>query len=323
MPPKRRNSRAKARNPRGLSHFDHQAPEPKALLNSMRAYRATPLDEDNNAVHPDSGRGRPQAHEGDLDDHTLWTEMYARHWVESRSPLADGVDVRLALAGAALHDIGKGGDCVETCMQEGCFFDMYGDAKYGGKGDRAHAGRGADVMLGREPYFTQCRRGADNVLAGHAPLDVPALLAAFGIRSATDRQQLAVIADIHWEFGVINIPDKKRNVEQRLRDYLDKFEAACARLHVRPTETLLRTCILVSCADIAGASPQNLPQGMRTFLDTPSPKPKYDGTLPWTQYRMDIRAKPYLNALVQMMRTDHALAAVDAAIALEPAVRGT
>jgi hypothetical protein len=160
----------------------------------------------------------------------------------------DGVHLDTAIVSAFFHDVGKGGDCVETCSGGACWRDMYSNRKYDGKGEQEHPLRSGDMILGKTPFIVHC-----SSCAGNCTIDVRRLITKT-FKTAQVRH-VALAAYMHWEFGKMNIPGAGE--QEKIAAYFRAIDGACARCELAPDAGLLRLCIAVACADItAGTKPQ-------------------------------------------------------------------
>jgi hypothetical protein len=219
-----------------------------------------------------------QSHAGDLLEHSQWSALQILKWSLEEDQVMDCVDLETAIVSAFFHDVGKGGDCVETCLGGTCWRDMYSKAKYDGKGEQEHPVRSGDMILGKTQFIVNCGDCARN-----CTLDVRKLIKKTFTVQVT---HVALAAYMHWEFGKMNIPGASE--AEKIAAYLRAFDEACARCGLRPDAGLLRLCIAVACADItAGTNRRLLPE-----VDGIAPAPeKYLGKDPWTLFAMD---KKYL-----------------------------
>jgi hypothetical protein len=270
-----------------------RGPETERLLQAFREYRHIPgtqtADGKWEQINPDMYNPEIHKggvfHEGDLLQHSLWSEAYIRQWYGHNSVLTRGIQVNVALAAALLHDIGKGGDCIRLCYDQKCVYDVYAPHKYDGRGADVHPEFSADILTGSRPFYTQCEPPS-------APIDIQSVLKELGVYTPRDRAAVVLCGMLHWEFGKINFRGSTP-VAQRVADYLQSFYTACQKTGLQPTETLLRTCIAVSCADIAAGSPRRL-----TCATAP---PVYtNGNDPWVAFGMDKAAPFYLSAVIAL-----------------------
>jgi hypothetical protein len=252
------------------------------FLESTKPYKHTPWVK-GKAVDPNGFVEEPQSHGGDLKEHSLWTYYHTKYWLDTKNPLGEMVVPRIALASALVHDIGKGGDCIQSCIDGTCFFDVYSPNKYGGRGDRAHVDVGAEIIMGVQPYYRDC---------GTFPkrLDVRKMLAELDV--ADKQSEVAVVVAMHWEFGVLNIPSSE-TMQTRFENYVLKFHTKCSQFDVSPSLELLCTCIVVACADIASGTGKRL-QGLYDV-----PMDVYLSKDPWLAYGMDKKAVGYRRGVIR------------------------
>jgi hypothetical protein len=218
-----------------------------------------------------------QHHAGDLMQHSQWSAMYILKWAETKHPLTEGVDLLLAHAGAYLHDMGKSGDCLSRCNDQTCGYPVYDPAKYGGRPKRVHAEVGADYVLKKNPFYTTCQLS----VARRSVLDVDQLLR--DLRVPGRHREMAVVIAMHWELGNINLA---ADMGLAVANYVALFRRLCHDYQVTPTSTLMRTCVLVSAADIAGTTPTHLGSGARDIWGRPAMPPARPSFVPWTHYGM-------------------------------------
>jgi hypothetical protein len=256
-----------------------------SLVNSMRGYIHTPWV-DGVLVHPNDYDGSPMSHGGNLQEHSLWTEMQVTAWLKSNHPLARGAHPRLAVAGALLHDIGKGGDCVQSCIDSQCFLDTYSPSKYDGRPDGVHPDVGAGYIMGTSPYYLTCGVFDRDVL------DVDAVLR--NLKVSRKKKEVALIVWMHWEFGKINI-GAANDAARRANAYVATFLERCGIMQVNPTAKLMCTCILVACADIgAGTNTRLIQDGLATSVTGMElPSLVYKSSDPWESYGMAAKAVGY------------------------------
>jgi hypothetical protein len=206
-----------------------------SLLNLLKKYEVT----------------QSKHHEGNLYEHSVWTYKTVNKWWDEQSPWVKGIDEKkykkLSIIAALLHDIGKAGD----------LFYFYKEKK-------THPKTGFDMILQKRPFWYV----DDNNKYGSFDLD-DMFKTELGLNDQ-DIKILAIIVGMHWEFGNLMMEtakseqDEKGNLdltklpeEVLFNNYLTSVAdfAAKANLDVNLIdEELLRLIILVSAADVKGAS---------------------------------------------------------------------
>lgn len=207
-----------------------------------------------------------QSHAGDLLQHSQWTAYQIKKWSEEKSAILEGVDLNTAIVAAFFHDIGKGGDCI---------FDMYSAEKYNSKGDRSHPINCGDILMGTSKFFI-----CDGTKKGDE-INIPKLIK--DNFPDLDINKLALAAYMHWEFGEINRAKTDAEVVTAAEAYLKKFKDSVSKVGLKANLELLKLCIAVSCADIAGSSNKRVSR-MEGVLD-----PVYLARDNWVEFGMDRR----------------------------------
>lgn len=239
------------------------------LLSDMGTYVHSPCS-GGRAPHKCAHEKQNVHHGGNLREHALWTFHTIILWKSRRAWQTEGVDVYEARVAALLHDVGKGGDCVERCDADGeCWRDTYAPQKYGGASARTHTLYGAEMFTGERPYILDCDTGET--------VDVGEMVRSFDPNISTRR--LAVVAYMHYDFGLVGI-------ELDEESYVQKFFRACKKYKVRPSLGLLKLVIAISAADIAGASNRHLNAMVRRRVPM-----LYNSFEPWTRYKIDVKGK--------------------------------
>jgi len=220
-----------------------------------------------------------QSHSGNLFQHSQWSALQIIKWNNDGDEIMNNIDLDTAIVSAFFHDIGKGGDCVETCRQQDCWFDMYASGKYNGKGDQVHPKYCGDMILGKILFKLKCRDCNSNCsisIKDVLELEFPNV----------NVSEVACAAYMHWEFGKLNIPGKDNAL--KIKEYYDMFFKSCKRSNLEPSKNLLMLCVAVACADItAGTNIRLLPDvdGLEPADGIYLPKD------PWILFGMD---KKYL-----------------------------
>lgn len=222
-----------------------------------------------------------QFHAGDLIEHSQWTTLQIKRWLEENHDLVlDTTTKEMIMAAAFFHDIGKGGDCM---------YNMYSNIKYDGKGHVIHPEVSKKMILG-ETLFKQC-----NVEKNTTWNIKDILKNQFGFNE-TQIQEIALTAWMHWEFGRLNIDSINTDLKQKVQTYLKKFDESCKTLGLDPSERLLNFCIAISCADISGSTNmevKDIPGAM---------KPKYASFAPWVAFGMNTKYNVYKTALLESLK---------------------
>jgi len=221
-----------------------------------------------------------QSHSGNLFEHSQWSALQIIKWANDNNPVMEGVDLKTAVVSAFFHDIGKGGDCIKTC-KETCWFNMYAQKKYNGKGNSIHPTYSGDMILGNIPFRLSC----ENCTVDCSVNIKDVIKETFPDLSI---EEIALAAVMHWEFGKLNIPGKSE--EEKISIYLNNFKEMCSKCGLNPSEKLLRLCIVVACADItAGTNRRLLPDvnGIQPAIE------KFVGKDPWVIFGMENKYLEY------------------------------
>ena len=222
-----------------------------------------------------------QSHSGNLFEHSQWSALQIIKWHKESDPIIDGIDIRTAIIAAFFHDIGKGGDCVKTCNDK-CWLDMYADTKYNSKGNAVHPKYSSDMILGNKMFRLRCDK---NNCVG-CELNIKTVLE--NEFPDIDIKEIALAAEMHWEFGKLNIPGKLES--EKIDIYLTNFKHACEKCGVVPTEMLLRLCMAVACADITAGSNRRLLPSVNGIEPA---KEKFIGKDPWVIFGMESKYLDY------------------------------
>ncbi len=216
-----------------------------------------------------------QSHAGNLLEHSQWTAYQIKAWSDSNSKIMEGVDLNTALVAAFTHDLGKGGDCI---------FDMYSQTKYDSKGDGVHPEYCGDLLKGKT-NFHKCNGNVKGEI-----IDLKSLLTE--VFPGIDQRKLALAAYMHWEFGRINKYFTEPELETATNNYLTKFNESCAKVGLTPDISLLRLCIAVSCADIAGSSNSRVSQIAGVLPQI------YKARDIWVFKKMDVNYEGHINRVI-------------------------
>jgi hypothetical protein len=226
-----------------------------------------------------------QSHSGNLFEHSQWGALQIIKWHNDNDEIMNGLDLETTVVSAFFHDIGKGGDCVQTC-DTGCWFDMYSNEKYGGKGDATHPLYSGDMILGKIPFKLKCKQCNTK-----CELNIKELLEKEFPNIPVN--QVALAAYMHWEFGKLNIPGK--NDTTKVNDYLKMFKDSCAKCGLEPNDYLLRLCIAVAAADITAGSNRRLLPNVNGIIPA---EEKFLGKDPWSLFGMDKKYLTYRQMLL-------------------------
>lgn len=180
-------------------------------------------------------------HAGDLYDHSQWTALQILRWFLEEDKVVSDLDLDTPLIAAFFHDIGKGGDCMSTCMDETCWLDIYSKEKYEGKGEAVHPVYSGEMLLGKRLY-KKC--GISEI-----EIDINSILKE--TFPQCDMKKVALAAYMHWEFGKLNIPGT--DMKTKCKTYLDLYKHYCKTCNLQYKDPyLIKLCIAVACADISG-----------------------------------------------------------------------
>lgn len=226
-------------------------------------------------------------HSGNLFEHSQWSALQIIQWKNEGDPIVKDIDINTAIIAAFFHDIGKGGDCVKTTNNTGyCWLDMYSDDKYGKQGNSVHPTYSADMILGTKMFRLTCNNNGDE-------LNIKTLLETEfpGINI----YEIALAAEMHWEFGKLNFP--KPSESEKIHNYLSQFYKACIKCgNLEPSETLLRLCMAVSCADIAAGTNRRLLPDINGIIPA---KETFISTDPWVLFGIDKKYVDYQKAVLK------------------------
>ncbi len=199
-----------------------------------------------------------------------------------------GKNLHLSILSAFFHDIGKGYDCI---------YDMYSTTKYNSQGEASHPTFSGDVILGlkrlKVKSCSHCQvnhtNGKTSAIDNHSKCDIfiPALFRRYF--PTIDIRKVALAAYMHYEFGKLNMDPSYGGITSS--QYVVTFKNNCKKVNLKPTKTLIKMCIAVSCADIAGASNVRLVKNKHLLKTFTPAKEIYHSKDPWVAFGMD---KKYL-----------------------------
>jgi len=242
-----------------------------------------------------------QVHAGNLLEHSQWAALQILKWKNEGNELVKGLDLDTLVVSAFFHDIGKSGDCVKTCEPETkeCWFDMYATDKYNKEGEPNHPKFCGELILGKKLFFTNC-----SCMTEDCGINIRNLIQKEFPH--IDVRLVALTAYMHWEFGKINFAvDYATGIENpmicRLNGYVKKYVECCRLCDLEPKNlTYLKTCVAVSCADIAAGT------NVRLLPDVDGLIPAntiYLGKDPWIMYGMDKKYETYRNELISYFKS--------------------
>ena len=137
-----------------------------------------------------------QGHSGNLFEHSQWAALQILKWYIDKDPIMDDLDLETTIVATFFHDIGKGGDCINTCNENSiCWFDMYSPNKYHKNGDGVHPTYCSDMILGKIPFIVNCSKNETININELIAKEYPTL----------NINEIALAALMHWEFGKLNI----------------------------------------------------------------------------------------------------------------------
>ena len=229
-----------------------------------------------------------QSHAGNLFEHSQWAALYILRWYSKNVDIMEGVDFLVAYVSAFFHDIGKGGDCIETTKiidgKRVSWRDMYSPDKYAKKGEQLHPEYSGDMILGKRVFNFDCKNPED-IINFNTVIKM--------LFPEINMYEVALGAYMHWEFGKLNIGGAL--LEDKLRSYYTIFYDCCKKCGLKPSIRLLKLCIAVACADIAAGTNSRLGSSVCGIV----PKDTiYMGKDPWTMFGMDKKYKLYRDALI-------------------------
>lgn len=233
-----------------------------------------------------------QSHAGNLYQHVQWSALQVIKWHMEDNEIMDSFrgidDLNTCIVATFFHDVGKAGDCIYSCNERECWYDMYNADKYNKQGDWDHPNRCGDVILGLQPFFKTC-----DGTTGTSELKIPNLL--HNCFPNVNQRVVALAAYMHWEFGKLNIPDSKKKLHDKIKTYLETFKISCKRCQISPSVELLKLCILVACADITAGTNVRLLHEIHGIAPCPR---SYIGKDPWVAYGMDKKYLQYRQAVL-------------------------
>jgi hypothetical protein len=162
-----------------------------------------------------------QSHSGNLFEHSQWSALQIIKWFNINDPIVAKIDMQTAIVAAFFHDIGKGGDYVRTC-EEMCWYDMYSKEKYNGKGNAVHPTYSGDMILGLRPFRINCKEGCE------IDCDINIKTVLENTFPDVNTSEVALAAEMHWEFGKLNIPGKEES--EKIEIYLSNFNLSCKKM---------------------------------------------------------------------------------------------
>jgi len=235
-----------------------------------------------------------QSHSGNLFEHSQWSALQIIKWFNDNDPIINHVDMKTAIVAAFFHDVGKGGDCIQSCKKEVCWLNMYADAKYNHGGDSIHPSYRSDMILGLKPFRIKCN-GSCNA---NCEINIKTVLEK--TFPSININEVALAAEMHWEFGKLNIPGKEES--EKINTYLSNFKLACQKCGVKPSETLLRLCIAVACADITAGTNRRLLPNVNGIIPA---NEEFIGKDPWVIFGMEAKYLEYQEKVLAAYKLLH------------------
>ena len=231
-----------------------------------------------------------QHHAGNLFEHSQWCALKIIDWHNKNDPIMMDIDLETAVVSAFFHDIGKGYDCV---------FNTYSPKKYNGRGDGDHPEFSGDVILGKIPFkICSCTNREINMKV-FINENFPSI----------DVDAVAICAYMHWQFGLLNMPDKQSDASvdnyttylNKLVMYINKFIEYCTMLRIKDTLKLLKLCMVIACADVAGTTKENIPLLTSYNVIKLRALPNvYLPTNPWKRFKMDAYYLKHYTAVINI-----------------------
>jgi hypothetical protein len=229
-----------------------------------------------------------QTHAGNLFDHSQWAALQILQWYKNGVDIMEGVDFFTAYVSAFFHDIGKGGDCIQTTKivngKAVTWYDMYSPDKFAKQGDQLHPEYSGDMILGHRLFQFECN-------CFDCQLNFKTLLNI--LFPNVNVKEVALGAYMHWEFGKLNYTGI--SLEEKLKKYYKSFNEYCQKCGLKPSLRLLKLCIAVSCADIAAGTDARLLPNVCGIVPTSS---SYLGKDWWVSLGMDKKYKEYRDILI-------------------------
>jgi len=229
-------------------------------------------------------------HAGDLYDHSEWTALQILKWFLESNTVVSDLDLDTPLIAGFFHDIGKGGDCHSTCMNNTCWLDIYSTKKYEGEGESVHPVYSGEMLLGKRLYKKCGTSGIE--------IDIHSILQkAF---PHCDMKKVALAAYMHWEFGKLNIPGT--DIKSKCKVYLDLYKKYCKTCELDYKDPyLIKLCIAVACADISGGVNTRL---LPSVKDIKPKDKKYYSKDAWVLYGMENKYLELRNILLTQFTED-------------------
>lgn len=196
----------------------------KALLENFKHYKTT----------------NARFHAGNLYEHSLWVAITVNEWFSTKNEWTEGLsdhDRKVALLAALLHDVGKAGDLN---------FVYYTKPH--------HPQVGQEYILGKEQFK----------IDGSKSFNFDALFRALHV-SDKERKFISILVRAHHDLGDVLkkvATHKKKHLHDdilhpHLKTYVQKLEsyAHYAGYTDAIDKRMIRLAMLVSAADVKGASP--------------------------------------------------------------------
>jgi hypothetical protein len=258
--------------------------------------------------HPDQPHKLCQSHGGNIFEHSQWTALHIYTWFIEQIDLTTGLEnyKDFLMVAAFFHDIGKGGDC---------YFNVYDELKYDKGGDSKHPFHSSEMIIGRKLYIINCTEPRTSI-------NIKEIIINYFNFNDNQIKIIAFIAYMHWEFGKLNIPIA--TLEIKCAEYVTKFIEGFNLYFVEPKSesdylkslkeineyiklneiidiiTLLRLCIIISCADIASGTNLRIKD---TKIDNFKVSDlKYISKDPWVSFNMNEKYSNYLQNLIDYFK---------------------
>lgn len=231
-----------------------------------------------------------QSHSGNLFEHSQWAALQILKWHIDKDPIMEDLDLETTIIAAFFHDIGKGGDCNQTCYEKNiCWFDMYSSSKYDKKGETAHPIYCCDMILGKRPFIVNCSNNEKIYINKVIGYEFPRI----------NINEIALAALMHWEFGKLNMIGDN---ETKIKNYLDTFFDSCKIIQITPSIKLLKLCIAVACADITAGTNKRLVPSVDSIIPADE---VFLGKDPFVFFGMDKKYLSYRENLLKAFVKRH------------------
>jgi hypothetical protein len=231
--------------------------------------------------------------------------------------------IDIAIIAAFFHDLGKAGDC---------YFNVYDNKKYDDGNESKHPLISADFISGKKLYIIDC---VENI---KSRINISNIIKKLFKLNDYQIKIISFIAYMHWEFGKLNINVESKTNNDKIENYVKEFiigfklyindsiiscndSKSCItsstieliKINLKLINqylilkdyidiiSLLKLCILISCADIASGTNKRL---TNNFPDDYLSKLKYLSSDPWVKFNMDTNYKLYSQNLINYFQTN-------------------